>query len=134
MLPKEWIDCETRDIAGLAGDHSALRKMIGQLDEAIKRGKKPLVKRLLRELRAAERLHFQREENIMRQSDYPDFRRHKNQHDLILSDLDVVIHLISTEGLASVGDRFVEHIESMFTEDIAMDEALKSHLQHGTEV
>jgi hemerythrin len=52
----------------------------------------------LGELAREARLHFQREEEVMRTDEYPDFDDHKADHDLLLAELSVLARELHDAG------------------------------------
>lgn len=50
------------------------------------------VNRLLTEVKKYADFHFCSEENIMIDLEYPDFAQHKNEHKMLLHELDSIIH------------------------------------------
>ncbi len=56
----------------------------------------------LETLGAHTREHFRREEQAMRDSDYPAFAQHKAEHDLLLAEYTVMLRDICSAGLQSL--------------------------------
>ena len=84
----KWTDDLSAGNAMIDNDHKDLIILVNKLDEALHSGKGHCVLGdILDELINYTALHFGREERLMQQIKYPEFARHKNEHDALLSDV-----------------------------------------------
>lgn len=97
----EWRDDWTLDVGFMDEDHCRLAALVNRLarDFGVRpvsgqpppRFHGPPLAEALEELAQEARSHFQREEELMRTDQYPDFDDHKADHDLLLAELSVLV-------------------------------------------
>ncbi|MEQ9491021.1 MAG: bacteriohemerythrin [Alphaproteobacteria bacterium] len=80
--PYEWNDKMSVGIAQLDDDHKGLIAIINRLGEALYGAErnKAALEPAFRALRHYMKIHFAREEEVMRAAHYPEFEAHKPQH------------------------------------------------------
>jgi hemerythrin len=67
-------------------------EMINTLHDAMKEGKgRDILGRILEDLVAYTRTHFETEEKVMKQNSYPDFSEHKKQHDKLVMEVAKIV-------------------------------------------
>ena len=91
-----WEDDLKIDIASIDLEHRMMVMLIKKLDQAIKSGvSKPLLVRIILELKEFTRFHFVSEENLMLEIDYPEFLEHEQVHSQLLSQIDLLASRIN---------------------------------------
>jgi len=87
-----WNDRMTVQVARFDDDHKKLIGMIGRLNEAMEKGEgNRIMVDILSELAEYCVGHFKREEQMMEQHKYPDYRSHKEIHDKFMATAGEVI-------------------------------------------
>lgn len=77
----EWSEELSVGIPQVDGEHQNLVKCLNLLDEAIKKGKGTrIMGEILSQLVEYTVIHFESEEKLMRDSEYPGLVRHQSQH------------------------------------------------------
>ena len=71
----------------------------------------PRLSEALDELAHEARLHFQREEEVMRVDGYPDFDDHKADHDLLLAELSVLVRELNDAGVEHLDETVLETLK-----------------------
>jgi methyl-accepting chemotaxis protein len=97
----EWRDEWTLEVGFMDEDHRHLDALVNRLarDFGVRPSPGqpppqlhgPPLSKALEELAQEARLHFQREEEVMRTDGYPNYADHKADHDLLLAELSVLI-------------------------------------------
>ncbi len=81
-IPAAWKDSYKVNILGIDNDHRALLDLVAQLQESVTQGcGREVISRALSNLVAYVKIHFGREERLMRHHQYPDYAEHKTEHD-----------------------------------------------------
>lgn len=81
-----WDDSYSVGIQVIDDDHKKLMQLINNLQSAVLYPTDASFERAaLDELVAYTKYHFQREEELMQQYEYPDFAEHKKQHDAMIA-------------------------------------------------
>ena len=96
MQTIEWRDDFNINVAELDHQHQRLAELVNELHRAVTGGQDAReVGGILKRLLAFTRSHFETEERLMLEFDYPDFQAHKNEHDDLLDQLECVARKIS---------------------------------------
>ena len=83
-----WKDAYSVGISSIDQDHKKLLGMINQLQTAAHyQTDDDLIEQTLNDLVDYTRYHFAREEDLMRESNYPDFEAHKQQHEQMVQQV-----------------------------------------------
>ncbi|MFZ6819864.1 bacteriohemerythrin [Undibacterium sp. Ji22W] len=89
----EWNDNLSVQDALIDQDHQALIGMVNELHDAADVGQDYLsLSKILARLATYTQDHFQREEDLMRASAYPDFKAHREQHRKLLERVNDLKH------------------------------------------
>lgn len=138
MIPYvTWKDFYSVGEPSLDAQHRQIFGAINELHEAMQKGKdhavlKPILDRLLQYTLA----HFEHEEQVMREHEYPDFAQHKALHDRIrrrTSDLREHACLVTgRELLYFLKEWWVGHIQGLDKKYMPFLEVSASHLGIGT--
>ena len=84
-----WRDSCLVDIHRVDEQHKGLFITLDKLQECILRqGDVELIDKLFSDLDRQTKAHFQTEELLMKQYDYPNYEKHKHTHDLLISQLE----------------------------------------------
>jgi hemerythrin len=111
-----WKESYTVGNEQIDHEHMVFIKIIGRIHEAIVK-QKPTedIMRIMRELETYAVFHFVSEENIMIDSEFPDFAEHKKEHEKLLNTLyEKLKDIISAEEhpralVSFLLDWFVQH-------------------------
>jgi hemerythrin len=121
------------DIPEIDDQHQLLIQMINDLHGVIiKKNNQETVCEVLERLLHYTRTHFEGEETLMRNSDFPGYEAHKARHDQFISDVEALERrakisqsseqLVGMEMLFKLKDWLVDHI-------VVMDMDYSRHLQ-----
>jgi hemerythrin len=81
----DWSDEHNVNVREIDDQHRQLVALVNHLHEAMKlRGGRDTIGRRLRDLILHTRIHFSTEERLMSENSYPDYLRHKAEHDELL--------------------------------------------------
>lgn len=107
----EWRDCWTLEVGFMDDDHRLLAELLNRIardfgdwpDPSGIRGvgagrSASALLGVLDDLAEHVRGHFQREEDVMRTLDYPDYPAHKSEHDILLAEYAVMVREIRASG------------------------------------
>jgi hemerythrin len=84
----EWSNDYSVGIAEIDAQHQRLVAMLNQLSDAMRSGKgSQVLDRVLGDLVAYTGTHFATEERLMQANGYPDFPRHKREHDQLTAQV-----------------------------------------------
>lgn len=87
-----WNETFSVGIERFDRDHRKLIEIINSLHDAMKDGKgKDILGKILDELIAYTRTHFETEEQMMKQHGYPDYEFHKKAHDRLVMDVAKIV-------------------------------------------
>lgn len=88
MQQIEWNDSISVGVNKFDEDHKQLINFVNRLDHALQiKSTQQTMEEILHGLLNYTRIHFKNEENAMLQYDYPDYIRHKNEHDKLTSQV-----------------------------------------------
>lgn len=77
-----WTEDYSVKVNGLDNQHKKLVDLINDLHSAMKEGKsKEVLGRIINELISYTKFHFTAEENLMLQNKYPEYAKHKEEHE-----------------------------------------------------
>ncbi len=117
----------------LNSEHDVILDLITKIREAADTGDAVAFKRHLDQVIAVKRIHFAREEQIMAECGYPDYRKHKAYHAATLEDLTSLVWLFDDMNLSLAGDQVAQHIHNWLDENLAMDRPLAEFLAEQAE-
>jgi hemerythrin len=81
----DWSDEHNVNVREIDDQHRQLVALVNQLHEAMKlRGGKEAIRRRLGDLIRHTQVHFSTEERLMSDTGYPEYGRHKAEHDALL--------------------------------------------------
>ena len=88
----DWLEDYNIGIEEIDNEHRKIAVVVDEIKTAVKleNGKKIIVDTMLPKLMELTKLHFENEENIMKNVDYPLFEYHKKEHDLLLKKLNEI--------------------------------------------
>lgn len=87
-----WNETLSVGISQFDAEHKKMIEMINTLHEAMKEGKgREVLGRILEELVAYTRTHFETEEKVMKQNSYPDLAEHQKQHDKLVMEVAKIV-------------------------------------------
>jgi hemerythrin len=85
----EWKASYSVQVSSIDGQHQNLFRLAAKLHSAMATGQsKAILAEILDELMRYTQVHFQQEERMMQQANYPDFVAHKAQHEALLGRVD----------------------------------------------
>lgn len=114
-----WRDTWTLGISAMDEDHHAMAMLLDRIGSSFAVGAVgvPTARRLQRSLarlRELTRVHFAREETLMRETDYPDLLNHKAEHDMLLAELTIFTREAEAGGLARLEPGLLEALKGWF--------------------
>lgn len=117
--PVLWSDTYVIGVPLLDDDHQHLFNIYNALVAAVnRRDNDSRVQNLMHELFDYTDVHFEHEEDLMRRFDYPEYLRHRQEHESFITQLHDVNNHLEVGGMMGafvldfLGDWFVEHIRS----------------------
>ena len=121
----EWSDSYLVGVEALDIEHKDLINRLNQLHNKFYRrqGDKSRMEDYLKEIHDRIHAHFSMEEDMMRDSDYPDFTQHKKEHDNFLGVIDNLIKKYQNSPDYS----FSEVLEDILSEWIGNHIAASDH-------
>ncbi|MGB5735913.1 MAG: hemerythrin family protein [Thiohalocapsa sp.] len=88
-----WENTLATGIERIDAEHRVFVALISDLDQADAEGApRERMERILREVQAYALFHFTREENLMLDQGYPDYERHRREHQNLLAHFTGVLH------------------------------------------
>ncbi len=113
----EWTDELSVGVEEIDDQHKVLVDLINSLDEAIhsQAGKTASVD-ILNQLVEYTRIHFDAEEALMRTANYPDFDKHKAQHEVLLQQAESLQQKIA--GGAGISFQLLHFLKTWLTQHI----------------
>ncbi len=120
MMACSWTEDLVTGDAMMDRDHRYMVGLIGKLHDAAESGKgRTIIALVFEELISYTASHFGREEKLMREIRYPDFARHKVEHDELVAevaalkrDFDCGKLELSSEIFLGLADWLLRHIEA----------------------
>ncbi|MCL6473036.1 MAG: bacteriohemerythrin [Firmicutes bacterium] len=110
MAIAQWADGLATGLCELDCQHKALIKMVNVLNEVLSKNKgKEVITQAASCLLDFFGEHFQNEERIMQESDYPSHKDHKGQHDEFVRELKTLIDEFNNTGDTSLLVNKVQH-------------------------
>ena len=128
MNPFMWDEANTFGHAEIDADHRALVRITEELHDHIEDGTaEDGLGGLLARLKSYSNFHFETEENLMRQSRYPDYEEHRREHERfvktlaqlskrtteIADDLMVFLHMWVDQHTCNSDRRMMEHVKRL---------------------
>jgi len=84
-----WTNYLNTGNAMIDHDHRQLVGMINALNDAALAGKgQAVIEQVLNNLITYYKVHFEREEDLMRRNNYPKYQEHKSEHDRFIIEID----------------------------------------------
>jgi hemerythrin len=124
-----WDQCYSVKIAELDGHHQKLFYLLNCLHEAMREGKgKSVIREIVEELVSYTHIHFQREEVLMEQANFPGLEVHRLEHQKLMASVgEFKDALDSGRGVNTT--TVVEFLRGWLTKHICgMDQSYSSHL------
>ena len=131
----KWKDSFSVNVEALDQQHQELFKLAGSIYEIISIGdnvdRYDEIMKIIHELKEYITYHFYYEENLLEENNYPDFEKHKKEHQIFIEkvnsidakDVDEMQNKISTELITFLTDWIENHI---LKSDMAYGEFLNS--------
>lgn len=95
----QWRDEYSVGITHIDNDHKKLISLLNQFSIAYDYAmSETFEKEALEELISYTKYHFEREEKLMSENDYPDFEAHKAQHEQMIAQVDEFVQLYNEKG------------------------------------
>ncbi len=114
----EWSDELSVGIAEIDAQHQILVDLLNEIHEAIREGTTvEVTKGIIDRLDQYTRIHFAVEECLMRILDYPDYERHKQEHDKLLTQL-TELHIKLEKGKGAIGFELAFFLKGWITQHI----------------
>ena len=83
-----WNDSYSVNVKEIDQQHKKLFDMLNSLLEAMKEGKgKEIVGTIIKDMQSYTVIHFGTEERYMQKFEYPDYPKHKSEHEKFISKL-----------------------------------------------
>lgn len=107
-----WCDDYLVNIRRMDEQHKGLIITLGKLQEHILgQGDAAHIDKLFSDLDRQTRVHFQTEELLMQEYDYPDYESHKHTHDLLISQLEDMQTAQQTVEYRNFQQHWIEKLE-----------------------
>ena len=101
MALLSWSDDYSVAVESIDKQHRKLFEMLNDLHDAMKAGKgSQMAPLILKNLVQYTREHFANEENLMVRSHYPDYARHKAEHDKLTGEVVRMVRELEAGGVA----------------------------------
>jgi hemerythrin len=129
MAENTWGESQAVGVAEIDAQHQALVVHIGKLFDSVRQNEEELVPTaLLTSLFLEVREHFATEERLMTAYDFPEYRRHKAQHDALITwTADLQSSLYDSQTAVTV--ELLEFIQHWLADHIPdMDKELGAYL------
>ena len=119
MTQMIWTDEYRVGVNSLDADHITIFSLINHIDEAHQLGRDNVVIRQILEVLMDRALaHFQREEMLMKQNDYPDLQNHVEEHRKIIEDLQTLYTAYKDNSSDTISRALVRTLCSWLEEHI----------------
>ncbi|MFO0753732.1 MAG: bacteriohemerythrin [Thermodesulfovibrionales bacterium] len=113
-----WGDQYKVNVAGLDTQHRKLFDMVNEMHDAMRAGKgNEVIGATLTNLLGYVKTHFAEEERLMSSNSYPDFARHKQEHDQ-LTQKALDLHKQFSEGKPVLSFDVMNFLKSWLTQHI----------------
>ena len=124
----EWSNELCVGIEEIDSQHKVLVDLLNEVHEAIQRGRTLEATRdIIARLDEYARVHFAVEESLMRILHYPDYERHKEEHDQLVARL-AGLHAKLDEGKGALGFELAQLLKHWLTKHIMeVDQRYVSH-------
>ena len=99
-------------LALMSTEHQQLSEDIAKIKSAIASQDLSAITRELMHLQSSEQFHFQHEEKMMDDCNYPDFDSHKDTHNSMLETLNNINRTIIIENLHNISDDLGKYLET----------------------
>ncbi len=143
----EWRDCWTLEVGFMDDDHRFLAELLNRIARDFGDWPDPSgipgvgkwrstsdLLGVLDDLGQHVRGHFQREEDVMRTLDYPDYPAHKSEHDILLAEYAVVVRGIRASGRKALDISTLETIKDwLMGHVLEVDRQLAEFLKNAPE-
>ncbi|MCB1918799.1 MAG: hemerythrin family protein [Candidatus Competibacteraceae bacterium] len=114
----EWSDELSVGIEEIDAQHKVLVDLLNEIHEAIQQGRTvQTTKGIIDRLGEYTRVHFAVEESLMRILHYPDYERHKEEHDKLIAQL-ADVHAKWEKGKGAVGIELTHFLKNWLAEHI----------------
>ncbi|MCC6134817.1 MAG: bacteriohemerythrin [Candidatus Contendobacter sp.] len=114
----EWSNELSVGIEEIDAQHKVLVDLLNQIHEAIQqRHGAEITGRILQKLGEYTRIHFAVEESLMRIMHYPDYERHKLEHDKLIDQLNVFQAKLA-DGKISISFELAHFLKAWLTKHI----------------
>lgn len=125
-----WRDDLSVGIGSIDDDHKKLLSLINNLQTAVYYPTGEAFERqALKELVDYTKYHFDREERLMRENDYPDYEPHKRQHEAMIAKVNGFMDAYEKDREGTV-EELTQFLKSWLIEHIAgTDQKYSGHLQ-----
>ena len=130
----EWNDDYLVGMDELDTEHRNLINRLNELHEKLYRrqGDNSMIEDNLRDIHDRIQQHFEMEESMMRDEDYPDYVQHKKEHDAFLHRVDNIITKYRTSPGYSFKDALEDILQHWIKNHIASsDHELASYIKGG---
>ena len=98
-------------LAIMSTEHQQLSENIARIKSAIASKDLSTIRRELMHLQSSEQIHFQHEETIMKNCDYPEVVSHKDAHNAMLETLNNINRTLIIEDLHRISDDLGKYLE-----------------------
>ena len=124
-----WLEDYELGFAPLDDDHKNMVKLVNQTAGALNAGDMHQAFTLITRFIEASRYHFEHEERILRESQYPDIDHHVRYHEMLLATADDVAHQCETvKQFDFVRESFLVLVGCLLDDVIKGDAEFASHL------
>ena len=114
----EWSNEISVGIEEIDAQHRVLVDLLNEIHEAIQQGRTiEVTKGIVERLDEYTRVHFAVEESLMRILHYPDYERHKEEHDKLIAQL-TDLHSKLEKGKGAIGFELAFFLKSWLTKHI----------------
>ena len=112
----------------MSTEHQQLSEDIARIKSAIASKDLSTINRELLHLQSSEQIHFQHEEKMMEDCNYPDFVSHKDTHNAMLETLNNINRTIIIENLHDISNDLGRYLETSLRQIAKNDNDFKEFL------
>jgi hemerythrin len=126
-------DRTDRDLEEMKSEHERMFQTVDKIKDAIGADDIYVAKHLMIQLQIYQQSHFEHEDKLMEQYEYPQIADHKAIHDNLNEALHNLNRLISLENLQRLNGELVTYLENSLTHVIEVDRPFQEFLSKSTE-
>lgn len=112
----------------MKSEHDRLIQTVGKLRDALRAGDMDLAKHHLLQLQIFQQSHFEHEDTLMDQYEYPHAADHKSRHNALSETLHKINRLIHVEDMPRLSAALADYLETSLAHIIEVDRPFQKYL------